>query len=344
MTAPVSTSSPAVTTAPRGDVSVPPSPNAPVTNSAAITAEVKRGEAGAALLNGTPTTTAPAQPATPGSSTPTTGNQGDFAVPPPTPPPGLKVGPEGWPAGTVETPGGFRIVPEGNTNWSIYSPNQSPSETPTTRVWGDPHVTEGDGTRWDFTKDSNFVLPDGTTIRCDTTSETGQSVSQGLTIVAGNDKVDVTGVNTGSPQVTKDPAGASKWINENLPALQSSNTFSMQTKDGGEVSWFRSTNGQMEGKVVGATHNVDGKNSYDQILENKGMNGETTGGAVNQVGQGGKVSFDDALAAFGIKSNGGNGMFNTDQARAFFNDIQRVFDMLRNNEAMQRQLMGQRRA
>src|SRR5688572_20719404 len=36
---------------------------------------------------------------------------------------GLHVGGgDGWPEGTVTTAGGYRIVAEGNTNWSVYAP------------------------------------------------------------------------------------------------------------------------------------------------------------------------------------------------------------------------------
>jgi hypothetical protein len=309
-----------------GDFAPPPvrpNPQAPVDS--VVTRPNTPGVPG----TGTPGTPAvPTAPATPGATAPP--STGDFT--PPTPPPGLTVNPEGWPAGSIQTPGGYRIVPEGNTNWSIYSPDQKPGETPTTRVWGDPHVTEKDGTRWDFTKDSNFVLPDGTLIRCDTTSETGQSVSQGLTIVAGNDKVDVKGVDGGSPTTTKDAGGATKWMNDNMPALANSNTFSLKT-EGSDVSWFRSTGGQLEGKVVGATHNADGKNSYDQIIEGVGPNGQKTAGARGAVGGNGAIDFDTALSMFGIKSNGGNGFLSGDQAKDFFADVQRVFESMRDDRA-----------
>src|SRR5690606_19714641 len=71
--------------------------------------------------------------------------------------------PAGWPQGSVQTAGGYTIVPEGkDAAWSVYAPGQKPGDKPNTRIWGDPHVDEKDGTRWDFTKNSDFVLPDGT--------------------------------------------------------------------------------------------------------------------------------------------------------------------------------------
>jgi hypothetical protein len=113
---------------------------------------------------------------------------------------GLETGPAGWPPGSVKTAGGYVIVPEGkDCAWSVYGPDQCPGDKPLTRIWGDPHVSENDGDRWDFTKDSDFVLPDGTRIHCNTSSETGQSVSTGLTIVNGQDRVDITGLNSHCP-------------------------------------------------------------------------------------------------------------------------------------------------
>ena len=83
----------------------------------------------------------------------------------------------GWPENSIQTAGGYTIVPEGNASWKIFDKGAKPGDAAMTHVWGDPHVNEKDGTRWDFTKDSNFRLPDGTTIAVHTSSETGQSVT-----------------------------------------------------------------------------------------------------------------------------------------------------------------------
>ncbi|HRC88053.1 MAG TPA: DUF1521 domain-containing protein, partial [Thermoanaerobaculia bacterium] len=123
---------------------------------------------------------------------------------------GLETSPEGWPPGAVKTAGGYVIVAEGSCNWSIYAPGQKCGDTPMTRVHGDPHVSEKDGTRWDFTKDSDFVLPDGTRIFCNTSSETGQSVTTGLTITNGADRVEISGVN-GHPQVGEVTRDGYEW-------------------------------------------------------------------------------------------------------------------------------------
>jgi hypothetical protein len=194
-------------------------------------------------------------------------------TPPPAqqpPPAGLETGADGFPPGSIKTPGGYVIVVEGkDAAWEVYGPEQKPGDTPLTKVWGDPHVNEKDGTRWDFTKDSNFMLPDGTVIRADTTSEEGHSLTQGLTIVSGNDRIDVTGVNTGSPHIGAKSADGNAWLNGNLPTLEKGATFILRS-DGNNVDWFRATNGKLEGVVTGSKENFDGKHSYDQVIGNGG--------------------------------------------------------------------------
>ncbi|HEY1098168.1 MAG TPA: DUF1521 domain-containing protein, partial [Myxococcota bacterium] len=174
----------------------------------------------------------------------------------------------GFPANAIRTQGGYTVVPEGKDQaWKIYGPGQQFGDEALTRVWGDPHVNEKDGTRWDFTQDSSFMLPDGTRIWADTTSQTGQSVTQGLTIVSGNDRVDVTGVNTGEPKVTAAKDGQA-WLSQNAATINAGSTFSLQS-DGNNVDWFRSTNGKLDGLITGARGNVDGQGTYDQIIDAK---------------------------------------------------------------------------
>lgn len=244
---------------------------------------------------------------------------------------GLQVGGvDGFPENAIRTAGGYTIVPEGKDQaWRIYSPGQQACEEPTTRVWGDPHVNEKDGTRWDFTKDSNFTLPDGTLIRCDTTSEVGQSVTKGLTIVSGNDRVEVGGVNTGNPQVTA-TKDAAEWFAQNAETLASGHTFALQ-HDGKDVSWFRSTNGKLDGLVTGARSNVDGKGSYDQIIDGKVAPKDPFTAQNVAAGQNadGKANVDvrQALALFGLMALGGTGFLGGNVDR-FFGRVQDALSSL----------------
>lgn len=238
---------------------------------------------------------------------------------------GLQVGGvEGFPANAIRTAGGYTIVPEGRDQaWSIFAPGQKACEEPTTRVWGDPHVNEKDGTRWDFTKDSNFTLPDGTIIRCDTTSEVGQSVSQGLTILSGNDRVDVTGVNTASPKVTA-AKDAQDYLARNAQTLAAGHTFALQ-HDGNNVNWFRSTNGQLDGLVTGARSNVDGQGSYDQIIDHKtAPKGPLASPTADDNAA---VDVHQALALFGFMALGGTGFLGGNVDR-FFRRVQDALSSL----------------
>jgi hypothetical protein len=62
-------------------------------------------------------------------------------------------------------------------------------------IWGDPHVAENDGGRWDFKQDSTFVLDDGTKITVHTRpSGNGQTVTDSVTITQGDQAIEVTGV------------------------------------------------------------------------------------------------------------------------------------------------------
>jgi hypothetical protein len=65
----------------------------------------------------------------------------------------------------------------------IYSPNG----TKLTDVWGDPHVTQEDGSNFNFANGSTFVLPDGTKI-CLTTRDVGNGTYalKGIDILSGS--------------------------------------------------------------------------------------------------------------------------------------------------------------
>jgi hypothetical protein len=105
--------------------------------------------------------------------------------------------------GTVNTPGGYKIEQLGQFDWQITGPDGK-----STKIWGDPHVAEGDGGTWDFKRDSTFVLGDGTRINV-TTKPWGNdmTVTGGLEVISGNDRVLVTDIDKGKGkvgQVTQD--------------------------------------------------------------------------------------------------------------------------------------------
>lgn len=192
-------------------------------------------------------------------------------LPPPRPelsgPPagkGLEKNPPGWPEGSVRTAGGYTVVPEGNTSWKVFNPGQKPTDKPGTHVHGDPHVTEKDGGRWDFTKNSDFLLPDGTRINCKTSSEKGYSVSTGLEITNGMDRVSVEGLN-GKPKVSDVKPDGYEWRAQHMASNPNRDTFKL---GGDGDDWFLVKNGQNQGEITGAhmdaktgayTQHVDGK-------------------------------------------------------------------------------------
>ncbi|HEX8823335.1 MAG TPA: DUF1521 domain-containing protein [Archangium sp.] len=95
--------------------------------------------------------------------------------------------------GVITTPGGYKIEATSQFEWKVTGPDGK-----STRVWGDPHVDEGDGGKWDFKRDSTFVLGDGTRINCATAPYgNGMTVSKELEIISGNDRVKVTDIDKG---------------------------------------------------------------------------------------------------------------------------------------------------
>jgi len=99
--------------------------------------------------------------------------------------------------GVITTPGGYKIEATSQFEWKVTGPDGK-----STRVWGDPHVDEGDGGKWDFKRDSTFVLGDGTRINCSTKPYgNGMTVTGGLEIISGNDRVQISDIDKGKGKV-----------------------------------------------------------------------------------------------------------------------------------------------
>jgi hypothetical protein len=98
----------------------------------------------------------------------------------------------------VTTPGGYKITPTGPSSWKIDGPDGK-----STTVHGDPHVSEGDSGKWDFKKDSTFVLGDGTRINVTTTppGKNGMTVTKQLDIINGNDHVAISDIDKGKGKI-----------------------------------------------------------------------------------------------------------------------------------------------
>jgi hypothetical protein len=99
--------------------------------------------------------------------------------------------------GKITTPGGYTIEQIGQFEWKVTGPDKKE-----TRVWGDPHVEESDGGKWDFKKNSEFLLGDGTRI-CVTCKPygNGATVTGELDIVNADSHVKVTDIDKGKGKV-----------------------------------------------------------------------------------------------------------------------------------------------
>ncbi|SEU39337.1 DUF1521 domain-containing protein [Stigmatella erecta] len=111
--------------------------------------------------------------------------------------------------GVVTTPGGYKIEALSQFDWKITGPDGKE-----TKIWGDPHVAEGDGGTWDFKRDSTFVLGDGTRINvtCKPYGN-GMTVTGGLDIISGNDRVQITDIDKGKGKTG--PVTADGYANVN---------------------------------------------------------------------------------------------------------------------------------
>ena len=98
---------------------------------------------------------------------------------------------------TVRTPDGYVVKAEGKEQaWSITGPDGK-----TTRIWGDPHVVERDGDRWDFKERGSFMFGANKITAETVPAGNGQTLSYRLTVYSGNERVTVGGINTNKPVI-----------------------------------------------------------------------------------------------------------------------------------------------
>lgn len=71
------------------------------------------------------------------------------------------------------------------------------------RIWGDPHVHEGDGGKWDFKAQMTFELEDGTkiTVKTKPIGDGSVTVSDELIITKGDQAIHVTGIADNNVQI-----------------------------------------------------------------------------------------------------------------------------------------------
>lgn len=92
----------------------------------------------------------------------------------------------------VRTSDGYTIRFEGaNQEWWIDSPDGNK-----TRIWGDPHVEESDGTKWDFTETSSFVFGKNKVTVETIPTWNGKTFSRQVSIYNGDDRFTLSGIAT----------------------------------------------------------------------------------------------------------------------------------------------------
>lgn len=167
----------------------------------------------------------------------------------------------------ITTAGGYTIEPLSQFEWKITGPDGK-----STRVWGDPHVDEGDGGKWDFKKNSTFVLGDGTRLNVTTVPfGNGATVTGQLEVISGNDRVVVSDIDKGKGkigEITQDGYAHANSFQGDV-FVQGAETDDW-SKEGREVI---GSNDQGETQVLGdklpagrADYMSDFQRSVDQLL------------------------------------------------------------------------------
>ncbi len=138
---------------------------------------------------------------------------------------------------TVRTPDGYQIKTENKDQaWQIVGPDGR-----ATRIWGDPHVKESDGTRWDFQKQSSFLFG-ANKITVETKPlANGKAVTSRITVYSGLERVTVAGIDSNKPFIL----AVSEDGKQHDDSLGDGDRFSRGLNKTGE-SWSRDVNGRKD--------------------------------------------------------------------------------------------------
>jgi hypothetical protein len=99
---------------------------------------------------------------------------------------------------TVRTTDGYLIRAEAKDHaWSITGPDGM-----TTRIWGDPHVSESDGGAWDFKNRGTFFFGKNKVTVEVVPFGNGQTISSAITLYSGDERVTIKGLDTNKPMIT----------------------------------------------------------------------------------------------------------------------------------------------
>lgn len=139
---------------------------------------------------------------------------------------------------TVRTLDGFTIRAEGrDQSWSITGPDGR-----ATRIWGDPHVSESDGDKWDFLNRSTFMFGKNKATVEVVPAGNGETLSARLTIYSDYERVTIDGIDKNQPTVV---ASSSDGLQHDA-ALADGEIYKRAMTANGEV-WISAATGRAVG-------------------------------------------------------------------------------------------------
>ena len=136
---------------------------------------------------------------------------------------------------TVRTLDGYSVRAEGRDEaWMITGPDGK-----TTRIWGDPHVTESDGDKWDFLRRSTFMFGKNKATVEVVPAGNGQTLSARLTVYSDRERVTIDGIEKNRPSIV---AASSDGL-EHDASLADGDIYKRVVTATGE-SWISTTTGK----------------------------------------------------------------------------------------------------
>jgi|GEM_PF-2818565 len=205
------------------------------------------------------------------------------------------------------TTGGWKVNVNGTTiNMT------SPDGKDTTKVWGDPHVVEADGSKWDFPeKTSTFQLPDGTKITMSADSPTGVTKNTEIYDKAQLVKIDnakmtfeskVDAANTKKADAAKDDGAyyttnnqGNDWNKTTAPTVPTTSTTNTTGTTNNAYNQFLQSMGLSTGATGTTGTNTSGLSGvwpYSGYSTYQGTNYGTSGNMIPSLGSTPTLSYD----------------------------------------------------
>jgi hypothetical protein len=142
---------------------------------------------------------------------------------------------------TVRTSDGYVLRAEGKeAAWTIAAPDGK-----ATRIFGDPHVLESDGDRWDFKQRGTFVFGANKVTVETVPVSNGTTVSSRITLYSNGERVTIGGIDKNKPSILA-LAGDARQHDD---GLSDGDIYARAATKNGE-SWWLVQNGKK--KVMGA--------------------------------------------------------------------------------------------